>query len=176
MCNSPRSMTSVANFLSQILWLNNSFDAIFHREPEGDLYRRDQMTSQIYCVLAIADQCLSLFLRIQNVALSENGLGDSNYPHKFMAFLSLQTILRWFLWGYRSLSFVSELFSIIILRSLYHRHCMTNAGDKTPSNIQVMNQPTPLYRTLAIAGLRRENLGRILQSCDDLLNVVAPRS
>jgi len=94
-----------------------------------------------------------------------------------MAFLSLsEQILRWFLWGYRSLSFVSKFFPIIILRSLYQGHCMTNAADEMPSNIQVMNQPTSPHRTLTNAGFRRENLGRILQSRDDLLNVVAPRS
>jgi hypothetical protein len=76
MCTNPRSMVSVANFLSQTLWLNNSFDALRHREPEGALCRRDHPTSQFCCVLAIADQCLSLFLRIQNVAISGNGLGD----------------------------------------------------------------------------------------------------
>jgi len=44
---------------------------------------------------------------------------------------------------------------------------MTNAADEMPSNIQVMNQPKPLHRTLTNAGFRRENLGRILQSRDD---------
>jgi len=69
-------MMSFADFLSQILRLNNSFDALLHREPEGVVCRRDKQTSQFGCVLATADQCLSLFLRIQNVAYSENWLGD----------------------------------------------------------------------------------------------------
>jgi hypothetical protein len=64
---------------------------------------------------------------------------------------------------------------MIILTSLYHGHCMTNVADKISSNIQVMNLPTPLYLTLTNASLRRENLGRILQSHDDVLHVVAPR-
>jgi len=76
MCDGARSMMSFADFLSQILRLNNSFDALLHREPEDAVWRRDQQTLQLGCVLAIADQCLSLFLRIQNVAHSENWLGD----------------------------------------------------------------------------------------------------
>jgi hypothetical protein len=51
---------------------------------------------------------------------------------------------------------------------------MTNAADKMSSNIHIMNQLTPLHRTLTNAGLRRENIGQILQSRDDLLKVIAP--
>ena len=78
-------------------------------------------------------------------------------------------------WCYSPLTLVSEFFTIIFLRSPYHAFCMTNTADKMPSNIQVMNQPPPLYRTLTDVGLRRENVKRILHSSNYLLNVVAQR-
>jgi hypothetical protein len=69
-------MMSIASFLSQLLQHNHSFNAFLDRESEGVLCRGVQQTSQICCVLAIADQCLSLFLSTHNVAVSENGLGE----------------------------------------------------------------------------------------------------